>query len=191
MKLKSQFMKLEARGDKEEEKVNAIEQYSRRLNLEISRIPIKDGKNTNKIMEEIAKLVNVELSADQISTSHRLAVKPKRTAGTENCIETETPPPPSIIVRFLSRDVCNQVYRNRKLLRNPDLKNFSVEGTSKIFINENLTPIWKKFFWKTKQQAKTNNYKFFLAVNGNVFVKKAEETEAVLIKNEHDLRLIV
>ena len=171
--------------------MNAIEQYNRRLNLESSRIPIKDGKNTNKIMEEIAKLVNVELSADQISTSHRLAVKPKGTAGTENRIETETPPPPSIIVRFFRRDVCNQVYRNRKLLCNPDLKNFSIEGTSKIFINENLTPTWKKFFLKTKQQAKTNNYKFFLTVNGNIFVKKAEENEAILIKNEHDLRLIV
>ena len=189
MKLKSQSMKLEARGDKEEEKVDAIEQYGRRLNLEISGIPIKDGENTNKIMEEIAKLVNVELSADQISTSHRLAVKPKRTAGTENGIETETPPPHSIIVRFLSRDVRNQVYRNRKLLRNADLKNFSVEGTSKIFINENLTPTRKKLFWKAKQQSKTNNYKFFLTVNGNIFVRKAEETEAVLIKNEHDLRL--
>ena len=104
MKLKSQYMKLEARGDEEEEKVDAIEQYGWRLNLEISGIPIKDGENTNKIMEGIAKLVNVELSADQISTSHRLDVKPKRTASTENGIETETPPSPSIIVRFLSRD---------------------------------------------------------------------------------------
>ena len=184
-------MKLEARGDKEEEKVDAIEQYGRRLNLEISWIPIKDGKNTNEITEEIAKLVNVELFADQISTSHRLAVKSKRTAGTKNGIETEIPPPPSIIVRFLSRDVRKQVYRNRKLLRNADLKNFLVEGTSKIFINENLTSTRKKLFWKTKQQAKTNNYKFFWTVNGNVFVRKGEETEAVLIKNEHDLRLIV
>ena len=94
-------------------------------------------------------------------------------------------------MRLLSRDVCNQVYRNRKLLRNADLKNFSIEGTSKIFINENLTPTRKKLFWKAKQLAKTNNYKFFWTVNGNVFVRKAEETEAVLIKNEHDLRLIV
>ena len=87
MQLKSQSMKLEAHGDKEKEKVDAIKQYGRRLNLEISGIPIKDGKNTNKIMEEITKLVNAELSADQISTSHRLAVKPKCTADTENGIE--------------------------------------------------------------------------------------------------------
>ena len=86
MQLKSQSLKLETHGDKEKE-VDAIEQYGQRLNLEISGIPIKDGKNTNKIMEEIAELVNAELSADQISTSHRLAVKPKRTAGTENGIE--------------------------------------------------------------------------------------------------------
>ena len=80
--IKRQSKKLEARGDKEEEKVDAIEQYGRRLNLEILGIPIKDGENVNKIMEKIAKLVNVELSPDQIPTFHRLAVKPKRTAGT-------------------------------------------------------------------------------------------------------------
>ena len=154
MKLKSQSLKLEAWGDKEE-KVDAIEQYGRRLNLEISGIPIKDGENTNKITEEIAKLVNVELSADQISTSHRLAIKPKHTAGTENGIKTETPQPPSIVGCFLSRDVRNQVYRNRKLLRNADLKNFSVEGTSKIFINENLTPTQKKIILEGKAASKS------------------------------------
>ena len=53
MKLKSQSMKSEARGVKEEEKVDAIEQYSRRQNLEISGIPIKDGENTNKIMKKL------------------------------------------------------------------------------------------------------------------------------------------
>ena len=73
---------MEARGDKEKKKVDAIEQSGRRLNLEISGIPIKDGENTYQITEEIVKLVKVELSADQISTSYRLAVKPKRTAGT-------------------------------------------------------------------------------------------------------------
>ena len=112
-------------------------------------------------MEEVAKLANVELSADLISTFHRLAVKPKRTAGTENGNKTETPPPSSIIAHFLSKDVHNQIYRNRKLLRNADLKNFSVEVTSKTLINENLTPNRKKLFWKTKQQAKTNNHRFF------------------------------
>ena len=118
-------------------------------------------------MEEIAKLVNVELSADQKSTSQRLAVKPKRTAGTENGIETETPPPPSIIVRFFSRDVRNQVYRNSKLLCNADLKNFLVEGTSKIFINENLTLLRKNFSGRQSSKQKritTNIFGLFMAM---------------------------
>ena len=161
MKLKSQSMKLEARGDKEEEKVNAIEQCGQMLNLEISGIPIKDGENINQIVEKVAKLVNVEFSADVISTSHRLAAKPKRTAGTKNGNETETSPPPSIIKHFLSRDVRNQIYRHRQLLSNADPKNFSIEGTSKFIINENLTPTRKKLFWKTKKQPKQMTTKFF------------------------------
>ena len=46
---------------------------------------------------------------------------------------------PPIIDRFVSRDVRNNVYFNKKLIRTAGLKNFPVESTSSIFINENLT----------------------------------------------------
>ena len=66
---------METRVVKEGEKVESSEQYGRKLNLEITGVPVKDEEND--IVVEIAKLANVDLSRDQISPSQRLPVKPK------------------------------------------------------------------------------------------------------------------
>ena len=71
-KLQTQSTNLEIREAKGEGKIDENEQYDRRQNLEIAGIPSKTGENTNKIVQEVAKLMNINLSEDQISTSHRL-----------------------------------------------------------------------------------------------------------------------
>ena len=141
-KLETQSMQLEDHGLKEEEKVDAIEQYGRRQNLEIAGIPLKDGENTNKIVAEVAKMVDVDLAPDQISTSHRLPAKPKTSGNNDN---KPTAPPP-IIVRFVSREIRNRIYGNRQLLRKTDLTKISVNGSQNIYINENLTRTRKRLF---------------------------------------------
>ena len=138
-KLQFQSLDLENRSVKEEEKVDAIEQYGRRQNLEIAGIPIKPGENTNKIVIEVAKLVNVEITPDQIFTLHRLSAK-----RTHNTIGNKPASPPSIIVRFVNRDVRNKIYESRQLLRKADFTKFSIDGTKNIYLNENLTRFRKQ-----------------------------------------------
>ena len=133
-KLKKQIVESQIQGEREAEKIDSLEQYGsigRRQNLEITGIPVKKNENTNKIVMEVDKLVNVERSPEQISTSHRIASR------TNKHKDNESQPPPPIIARFVNRDVRNELYYNRKLAHNLDLKGFSVEGTHRIFINEN------------------------------------------------------
>ena len=73
-KLQTQSNNQEIREAKGEGKMDENEQYDRRQNLEIAGIPSKTGENTNKIVQEVAKLMNVNLTEDLISTSHRLPV---------------------------------------------------------------------------------------------------------------------
>ena len=82
------------------------------------------------------------------------------------------------------------MFANRKFIRNLDLKQFSVVETEKIFINKNLTQTRKKLFWQTKQKAKKEEWKYYWTVNINIFVKKHDNANAVLIKNVQDLQLI-
>ena len=176
--------------------MDVLEQYGRRQNLELSGIPEKESENTNKLVIEVAKLAYVELSPNQISISHRLPPKirhslSRNTSSAQNAKFNNSPPKSSsMIVRFVSRDIRNQIFSNRNLLRNADLKNFFVIGTDNIFINKNLAHSRKKLFWKVKQKTKASQYKFYWTSNGNTFVRKSEEFVSILIKNENDLNLI-
>ena len=52
-KLKNQSVEFETRGIKEEEKLDALEQYGRRLNLEIAGVPVRNNENTNDLRNTI------------------------------------------------------------------------------------------------------------------------------------------
>ena len=176
-KLKAESNEMSAQGAKEASKLDALEQYGRRQNLEIVGIPVTSNEDTNAIVQEIAELLQVTITSKDISTSHRLHTKSKSN-------------PTPIIVRFVNRDVRNRIYNNRKNARNADFTKLSIKGVEKIFIYENLTYLKKKLFWKSKQKAKEAGFKFFWTMNGNVYVRKLEDDKPILIKNEQDLDLI-
>ena len=182
--MKKQIVESKIKGEKEAEKIDSLEQYGRRQNLEITGIPVKKNENTNKIVMEVANLLNVEIFPEQVSTSHRIASR------TNKHKDSESQPPPPIIARFVNRDVPNELCYNPKLANNLDLKGFSVEGTQRIFINENLTQARKKLFWMVKQKAKRADYKYFWTMNGNIYTRKHNDSNALIIKGEKDLDLI-
>ena len=186
----AQSTNLEVRGANDEGKLDDIEQYGRRQNLEIVGIPTKPGENTNKIVQEVAKLMKINLSKDQISTSHRLPApqRPKNDDTSSGSRKILASPP--IIAQFLSRNVRNSLYANRKLLCDANLKEFFVDGTTQIFVNENLTRFRKNLLWRTKQKAKDNGFKYVWTRNGNICVRLSENCDAIMIKNEQDLDLI-
>ena len=175
--IKSHSTELEESGKKEQDKVDSLEQYGRRNNLEIVGVPCKEGENTNKIAMEVCKLIDVDITQDQISTSHRLQTKKRAN-------EQITSP---IIVRFISRDVRNKVFSIRKLIRCADMKKFFINGIENLYVNENLTKFRKKLFWSAKQKAKSNGFRFYWTANGNIFVRRSEESTPILIRNEDDL----
>ena len=175
---------------KEKGKIDENEQYDRRQNLEIAGIPSKTSENTNKIVQEVAKLMNINLSEDQISTSHRLPASQRPNRDNNESKKRQIASSPPIIVQFLSRDVRNSLYFNRKLLREANLKKFYVEETTEIYVNENLTRARKNLLWKAKQRAKANGFKYVWTHNGRINVRLSEDNEAILISNEKDLDLI-
>ena len=57
--LKSTAIELSSQGEKEATKLDDLEQYGRRQNLEIVGIPVQKDENTNAIVQEVAKLLKV------------------------------------------------------------------------------------------------------------------------------------
>ena len=175
--LKNQIAENNKQTNKEAVKLDSLEQYGRRLNLEIAGIPFTEGENTNAIVTEVAELLDVKITDKDISTSHRLRSRNDYR-------------PPLIIARFISRDVRNELYSKRKLTQGINLDQLSVKRISELYINENLTPFRKRLFWKAKQDAIKADYKFFWTVNGNIFVRKTENSKPLLITTEQDLNLM-
>ncbi|KAH9367553.1 hypothetical protein HPB48_001645 [Haemaphysalis longicornis] len=143
--------------------LNDAEQYSRRKNIEVHGVPIKDEENLMDVLTEIAgKLQLSTPTVETVSTAHRLKAK-----------EGKIPP---IIVRFRKRDDRDKWCAKRTTLRE--------EG---IFINENLTQYTKQLLWATKTKAREKNYKFAWTRNGKVLVKEKEGAPKIWIKSEDDL----
>ena len=155
--MKTQSVSLEVLETNESKKVDALEQYGRRLNFEIAGVQVKGGENTNNIVVEVAKLGNVEIPKDQISTFHRLAAKPKRIA-----IDQAAQSPPPIIVCFISNHIRNRVYANRQNLRIANLKHFSAGCTNHFHINENLTRYRKKYILECKSKGQISPIQILL-----------------------------
>ena len=112
-KLKSESSDIKTPSIKGMDKLDQVEQYGRRQNLEIVNVPVQENEDTNALVIEVAKLFDVEVPPDQISTSHRLPINLNSTI-------SKTSP---IIVRFVNRDILNKLYANRKLARSSNLSN--------------------------------------------------------------------
>ncbi|EDO27512.1 predicted protein [Nematostella vectensis] len=102
--------------------LNDLEQYGRRECLEIRGIPEVKGEDTSQIACQVANLIGVKLSRQDISTSHR--IKPKNSTAKF---------PPSIIVKFTSRDKRDETYKARGRLR--ELSTHNVPGLDRFKSN--------------------------------------------------------
>ena len=165
---KKKVIELESKIEKETILRDELEQYGRRDNLEIHRIPVSPNENTNEIIKKVAQKLNVRLLDSDISTSHRIpAMNGKH---------------PAITVKFSNRDKRN-IFSNRKNLHGK--KDYSINGVTTIYINENLTQRKRNLFAKEKLNKITNIYgptmdKFIL--KKPKVIKKLKSTMKISIK---------
>ena len=162
-------------------KIDDIEQYNRWQILELQGVPVRKDEDVTQITLDLISKLDVDIKEEDISITHRLPVK-------QRYGRTRLKKPvnhPTIIVRLVSRQMRNEIYDKR--FNAKMIKDFSVEGMETLFINKNLTQRRKRLFWLSKQKAKELEYKYFWIQNGQIFIRKSEEGEKVLIRSESDL----
>ena len=141
--LKDENAVLKNRVDDLEEKIkrleiskNDLDQYSRRNNLEIQGIP---ASVTNELLlgkvTDILKSIDVKVGDNDFEDCHRMGkADPKVT-----------------IVRFVNRKYCREALSNRASLRTTDKEELGFNATTKLFLNENLTPLNRRVAWKCRK----------------------------------------
>ena len=102
-------------------RLDEIEQYTRRDNVIISGMAEAHGENTNQMVVKLAKEVGMDLEERDISVSHRLG-------------EKRTARPTPIIAKFVRRDVKVQLLQRKKQLRGKT-------GYKSVYIDEQLSPL--------------------------------------------------
>ena len=144
-------------------------------------------QDTSDIVANLAKLVNINLDKEDISISHRL--KAQQSSSRDTRFPSR---PPSIIVKFVRREVRDRLYRARNRLKNFSTKDLNLGRLSdnKIFISESLTQRNRELFNSALKLKKDLGYRFIWSFYGRIFIRRDADSPAVPISSDKDLENI-
>ena len=123
---------------------DALEQYTRKFNVEVHGIPECEGENLADIIIKIGQKISVDITSQDIDIVHRLRKK--------------TPTTKPIIVRFTSYRKKREFYQARFNLKTTKIseiiESVKHEVEARIYINENLTQRRQELLAKARKMRK-------------------------------------
>ena len=143
-----------------ENKLNEIEQYSKKTNIIISSSTDFLNKSDNKKSEFInfvKNQLNIDNDPYDVVAIHELPNKNKDIYKT--------------IVKFHFHETKSKIFKNIKKLKDTN-----------IYINDHLTKYNSEIFYKARNLLKDSKIKYCWTVNGITFIKKTESSEKEKIK---------
>ena len=169
----------EAKAELEETKVklNELEQYSRRLCLNVTGVPERPDEDTNQLVRDLAKMAGVNISPGDIDASHRVGAPKQGKART-------------VIVRFTHFPARQALYNARRELRKPRPfhgSTVSAETANQVFVSDNLTRENQLVLYKARQLKKDG--KIFAAWSdvGKVKIRASQGGPTHVIRSVADL----
>ncbi len=169
--LKIELEEMKSRNQDLEKRVVELERYSRKGNVIISGIPKTNNENVRELALEMASQLGVELLPNQICAAHRLPGS--RQAKTTN-----------IIVRL------NDFEKKAELIKQAKKKRLEIESVP-IFIRDHLLPHDAILLREAKRLNREGAIRFVWIRNGEVMIRKNENTPAIKIRGMDDLTRLV
>lgn len=161
------------------DRLDHLEQYSRRNNIRILGVEPKANECTDEVVCDIAKKIGVDITPSDIDRSHRLPNR-QQTPKEDDSNKDKKPRHPAIIVKFTSYKPKFKMMKNRRNLKTP-------EGTPSTVIVEDLT---KKNAELLSAAFRKPNVKSSWSTDGRVFalVLKEDGREVkTIVRNKSDL----
>ena len=161
-KLQERVGVLENPCNSADDEIESTKRYLRRDLLEFHGIPESVTENTNSLVLQVVNLVAPELNIceSDISTSHRLPAAGGNTK--------------PIIVKFVSRDTRDGIYRKKRNLNSKSTVDIGFQQNSRLYINESLTAKTRAIPNKVKEFKRRHHFKFVWTRQGKVFLKRNE-----------------
>lgn len=152
--------------------LNRSEQKLLNKNLIVHGIPEGKNEDIKQIIENVGSKLEVDLTNSEF-TAYRI--------GKEN--EKKKP----IKVCFINESDKNMLIKARNR-HNLSAKTLGYKGEGKVFLNHDLTKYNLELYKKSLLFKKNNNYKYLWFNNGNILLRKEEDSVVRVIKKEDDLK---
>ena len=154
-----------------------LEMYTRKYNLEIHRVPEKEGEDLEEMVIKAAESVQIDIDEDDIDIVHRM---PSKKTGMR-----------PIIVRFKSYKAKSKVYFVRKKSRRVSSYDDTLNGAKALYFNENLTSYRRKLYAEVRKRGKKLNSWFSTwTIDGKIFVRTEKGEKPQQISNQSDLEYL-
>lgn len=184
---KIESLELQAKKDREyiailEDTVEDLQRSSRKSCIELKNVPRAPKETSDDLINMVlclSKKIGLDLVTKDIKDIHRVQGKKVGTNNTPIIVELGS----SIIKSDMLRKTKSYNIKNKTKLQAKHLGLTSNEDTP-VFISEQLTAKGARLFFLARDLAKTNKYKFCWTAFGRVFVKKDENSRAIIIKSE-------
>ncbi|KAJ8728441.1 hypothetical protein PYW08_016826 [Mythimna loreyi] len=161
-------------------KIDHLEQQARQCNVEICNVPERRNENLPGIIEAMGNVLKCPVLPSTIVAVHRVPHAHSQGTGPKNIIVKLT--------TRLQRDNLVSAFRKAKSLKSDQI---GIAGTSTpIYLNEHLTLGRKQLFRRTREVAKTHNYKYVWIKNGTILVRERDGEAAFAIRGDNDIKKI-
>lgn len=152
--------------------LNRNEQKVLNKNLIIHGIPQEKNESLKQIIEEVGNQLQVNLANSEF-TAYRMGKPEDKKRPIKACFENET--------------FKNQLIKTpKKYDLNAQTLGFRVD--SKIFLNHDLTKPNLELYKRSLAFKKTHDYKYLWINNGNILLRKREDSVVKVIKKDEDLK---
>uniref|UniRef100_A0A8D8Z3K0 FP protein C-terminal domain-containing protein n=2 Tax=Cacopsylla melanoneura TaxID=428564 RepID=A0A8D8Z3K0_9HEMI len=161
-------------------RVNDLEQYSRRSNIQINNIPSSSEESVETIVCEMGQAIGVPINFGvDIQAAHR--------------VPTQGSSAKPIIVKFTNRQLRNrfivEAKKSKPTCAKLDCtKNLLFASNTKIYVNDHLSPENKKLLFEARNCVRNKSAKSAWSKDGKIFIKRNETAAPVTIRDIQDLQ---
>lgn len=147
-------------------------------NVSISSISFTKNENVEEIIKATANVLNVDIRKENIQSAYRCKMNKNNDS--------------KIIVSFNNNDV-KYVFLNKTKalqLKKQPLKSNQIHSSLPdgiIYINHELTPLFRKIFWLAKQFANIYGWKYVWNNSNGIYLRKNEGEAAMKLQSISDL----
>lgn len=168
---------------KELQKLQSEEQQNNLGNvIEITGVPEQENENLIHLIMLSAKKIGVDLAEGEVDSVSR-AGPVRVNKASKHSVHTPRP----IVVKLLRRSKRDAIIKAARLRKNVTSDDVVAGTSNKLFFNERLTKERRHLFRDARTRAKQYKFQYCWVRNGAIFVRRADQKPAILIRDSEDL----